>query len=203
MPVRKRSDQHQFEQRQKILRAASHLFVERGYLGTSVDAIASTAHVNKAIIYYYFKNKASVLYELVSGSLRELIELNGPVVSRSSSASEKLEALIGNHIRWQIANHWRSGIGYIERKNLPRRLLNDYIRLRDQYEGLFRTTIEEGIRTAEFAWTDPKLTSLFILGLVNSVILWYKPERGISSVEIISQLCRFIFMEGLVTNKDN
>lgn len=84
----------------------------------------------------------------------------------------------------------------MERKNLPPKLIRDYIRLRDEYEKVFYETIKGGIACGDFQCIDAKLACLFSLGLVNSIILWYKPEGNLSPEEIASKACQFIF-EGL------
>jgi AcrR family transcriptional regulator len=43
--------------RERILRAAERLFAERGYDGVSVRSIASAAHVQLALLSYYFHSK--------------------------------------------------------------------------------------------------------------------------------------------------
>jgi AcrR family transcriptional regulator len=194
--VAERRNRHRAQQRQRILLAAARLFVHKGYLGTSINDIANAARVNKAIIYYYFKNKAFLLHEVVSGTVRALIDLATPIANSTLRPLDKLEALIMSHIKWQISHHSRSGIGYIERKNLPPSLLRQYISMRDEYEKIFRTTIEEGIVQGDFQCTDAKLSSIFTLGLINSVILWFKPKGNLSPEELGTKACSFVF-EGL------
>jgi len=50
--------------REAILRAALREFATRGFEGARVDRVARMARVNKAMLYYYFGNKAG-LYEAV------------------------------------------------------------------------------------------------------------------------------------------
>src|SRR5258707_12688430 len=50
------------ESRAAILKAAGAEFAEQGTAGARTDAIARAAHVNKAMLYYYFKDK-DTLYE--------------------------------------------------------------------------------------------------------------------------------------------
>src|SRR4029077_11137453 len=52
------------ESRAAILRAAVAEFAEHGIAGARTDAIARAAQVNKALLYYYFKDK-DALYEAV------------------------------------------------------------------------------------------------------------------------------------------
>ena len=48
----------------KIIKNAMELFSKKSFDGTTIDIIAQSSSVNKALIYYYFKNKAG-LYESV------------------------------------------------------------------------------------------------------------------------------------------
>src|ERR1700733_3989662 len=48
------------ESRAAILQAAAHEFAEHGIAGARTDAIAREAEVNKALLYYYFKDKETL-----------------------------------------------------------------------------------------------------------------------------------------------
>src|SRR5713101_8276115 len=52
------------ESRAAILKAAVNEFAEHGIAGARTDAIARAARVNKALLYYYFKDKEAI-YEAV------------------------------------------------------------------------------------------------------------------------------------------
>jgi AcrR family transcriptional regulator len=47
--------------RDRIIAASTKLFSLNGYDATSVNQIASSAGVTKALIYYYFKSKEDIL----------------------------------------------------------------------------------------------------------------------------------------------
>ena len=51
--------------RQRLLTAAAVEFAARGFAGASVDRIARTARVNKAMIYYHFRSKAALYREIL------------------------------------------------------------------------------------------------------------------------------------------
>ena len=42
--------------REKIMKVAVSLFAKKGFDAATVDEIAAKAKVNKALIYYYYKN---------------------------------------------------------------------------------------------------------------------------------------------------
>lgn len=56
---------HTEESKKRILDVAKRHFSENGFDGTRVDDIARDAGVNKALIYYYFKNKEAILDHLI------------------------------------------------------------------------------------------------------------------------------------------
>ena len=54
------------QSRAAILKAAVREFAQEGVAGARTDAIAQSAGVNKALLYYYFKDKEA-LYDAVLG----------------------------------------------------------------------------------------------------------------------------------------
>lgn len=60
------------ETRKRILETAEKLFSEKGFDRTSVESIAAAAKVNKALIYYHFKNKNDLIMHLFRGIIEEL-----------------------------------------------------------------------------------------------------------------------------------
>jgi len=92
------------ESRAAILRAAVAEFAEFGIAGARTDRIAQAARVNKALLYYYFKDK-DALYEAVLdhvfGGLRERVM---PVFDSNLSPREKMLAYIGCYFDYIAAN---------------------------------------------------------------------------------------------------
>lgn len=75
--------------REKILRAASELFAERGYAATSVREIASMAGCTKPALYYYFQGKEALFLETlrfesdwVAETMAEVVNVDQPMRDR-------------------------------------------------------------------------------------------------------------------------
>ena len=92
------------QSRASILKAAMAEFAEYGIAGARTDAIARAAHVNKALLYYYFKDKDS-LYEAVLdhvlGGLRERVM---PVLDSKLPARQKMLEYVGAYFDYIAAN---------------------------------------------------------------------------------------------------
>jgi TetR/AcrR family transcriptional regulator len=92
------------QSRAAILKAAVLEFASEGIAGARTDAIARAARVNKALLYYYFKDKqalyGAVLDEVFGGLSATVME----VLSRELPPGEKLLAYAGAHFDY-IASH--------------------------------------------------------------------------------------------------
>lgn len=75
--------------KQKILTIAEKLFSEKGYDGTSVDEIARLSKVNKATVYYHFKNKREVLDVLTRSILVEAKKMINQSIHDSHNNSNR------------------------------------------------------------------------------------------------------------------
>jgi AcrR family transcriptional regulator len=80
------------ETRKRILQKAEDLFAEKGFSGTSVDKIARAAEVNKALIYYYFKDKNDIVVSLFRSILEEM-EANFGLVDPHKGYAQHWEVL--------------------------------------------------------------------------------------------------------------
>jgi len=92
------------ESRAAILQAAVREFSREGVAGARTDAIARTARVNKALLYYYFKDKEalySAVLDQVFGGLAQFVQ---EVLARDLPPREKILAYAGAHFDY-IASH--------------------------------------------------------------------------------------------------
>jgi len=81
------------------LKAAEKLFASKGFDGARVDDIAQEAGVNKALIYYYFKSKKSILEELFSNLIEELVKLSFSAVEDGFASLETGEEML-QQVEW-------------------------------------------------------------------------------------------------------
>ena len=71
------------ETRRQILEAAHKLFIEHGYAGATIEAIAKEAGVALKTVYAVFKNKWKILVTLLNNSSSTSGEENIPVLERA------------------------------------------------------------------------------------------------------------------------
>jgi TetR/AcrR family transcriptional regulator len=76
--------------RKAILRAAIHEFSTNGLAGARTDAIAESAKVNKALLYYYFKSKQGLYAAAIEEVSTAVAERTLAALDPKRSAGERL-----------------------------------------------------------------------------------------------------------------
>jgi AcrR family transcriptional regulator len=173
------------EQKRKILVVAAKLFHKKGYSNTSIDEIADRLRFNKATIYYYFQDKSHILFDVMCSALEGYIRRARAENSESHNIPEKMKALVKLHVSYETTATSMAGISHFELRNLPRKLAEPYIAKRGEYERVFRSLLKEGIAKGYFRdGFDPAITARFILGLINSITIWYRSSGRLSAEQI-------------------
>ncbi|MDT7726761.1 MAG: hypothetical protein QOI21_3337 [Actinomycetota bacterium] len=85
--------------RQALLEAAAGLFTAAGYAATTTRAIAESAGLRQASLYYHFPAKEDILAELLAETVRPSLEVARTLVVRASPVAERLWALTYSDIR--------------------------------------------------------------------------------------------------------
>jgi AcrR family transcriptional regulator len=91
-----------YKTKERILGVAEQLFAEKGFNGTSIDKIATSAGVNKGLIYYHFKDKKDIIVSIFEGIIREIDQLVRLTVAEEDGATDdqKLQQKIKTEIEY-------------------------------------------------------------------------------------------------------
>lgn len=74
MSNKKNQEKSSLKTEERILKAATDVFAEKGYDAAGVDEIAKRADVTKPLIYYYFKGKETILEEIIKRYIDMAVE---------------------------------------------------------------------------------------------------------------------------------
>ena len=92
------------ESRAAILEAAAHEFATHGIAGARTDAIAREARVNKALLYYYFKDKETLYTAVLDNAFSGLKTAVFQVLDSALPAREKILAYVGAYFDFIASN---------------------------------------------------------------------------------------------------
>lgn len=141
--------------RQAIEDAASSLFRERGYSGTSVRDIARAVDIQGASLYAHVTSKQEVLWSIVERmasrfeTAADAIETADPGAA-SFGYGVYLIALVRAHVGVITDDIERASVFVHEWRALQGDRRAEIARRRDAYEARFRSVIADGIRNGAF-----------------------------------------------------
>jgi TetR/AcrR family transcriptional regulator len=174
------------ESRAAILQAAAKEFAEQGIAGARTDSIARAAGVNKALLYYYFKDKET-LYGAVLDSAFLAMKANVfQALDSDLPSREKIMAYVGTYFDFIAMNQlypklmqremMRAREGHSEHID---RLIKTY------FQPIYRRlgqVLKQGIAEGEFRKVDP---SHFIPSMIAMIVFYF------NSAPVMQRIVRF------------
>jgi len=161
------------QSRAAILDAAVREFAREGVAGARTDAIARSAGVNKALLYYYFKDKEALyqaVLDEVFGGVRVAIE---SALKQELPPRERLKAYICAHFDYIASNQLYPRIVHAEFLRASR----DSSRLQRIAKAYFQpifsqvaALLGEGMRSGYFRPVDPMH---FIPSMVSVIVFYF------------------------------
>ena len=190
-----RNGNPQASTRVEILTSAAKAFRKLGYHGATVEQIAAALHMKKGNLYYYYKNKEEILFACHQYSLDRLMQLLDEIEASTLPADEKLRRLVHAFVH-TILDELHGTALFLDLEALSPAHLKAVIVRRDRFDHAIRQIVEEGIVQGVFAPNDAKLLTFALMGAVNWIPRWFKPEGAASSQQIADLFADF-FIAGL------
>lgn len=178
--------------REQILTEAVALFYELGYQRTSLDMVAERLGVTKPFIYYHFKDKAEILFEI---GRRSIVQANNALkgaLATPGKPAARLYHTIAAMTRTVLESSRHTAIFFREEKNFSetdRKVLHE---MHSEFDQMLVKLLEEGCKTGEFKVADPGLCSLAIAGAVGWGYIWFRPNGRLSIDEIAEQMATMV-----------
>ncbi|MEU6379385.1 TetR/AcrR family transcriptional regulator [Streptomyces sp. NPDC046909] len=186
------------ERRLALVSLAAELFAEKGYQSTTVREIADAAGVLSGSLYHHFESKESIIDELLSEYLGELLATYREIVSAGSGPRQTLEGLVGAAIR-SLQDH-RAAITVLqnERHHLTQLPRFAYVqRSEAEVQELWVAVITSGVDAGVFrAGIDPKIAYRLLRDAIWVAVRWFRPSGELSADQLTEQYLT-VLMEGM------
>jgi AcrR family transcriptional regulator len=158
------------ETQNEILRAALSLFVQKGYLNTSLFDIAQSAKLSQTQeIYLYFSSKQELATEVYNAILDSLSVSIDEIRRRNKKASEQLHSLID--LLFKLTNEAPDTLRFIFEINANEFLPDDSKRyLQTPAVNKMLKMIQLGINNGEIKNLAPMLLYTYFFGIINTTL---------------------------------
>jgi len=172
----------------KIVEAATALFASRGYVNATLDEVAALAGFTKGAVYYYFKDKETLLLEVLKRiEVRSIDTSVAGVKAHGGPASEQLKVFVKCQTGW-ASRHPRDlallMLMSAETANTSARLRAQLLKIYRKLAVVLEEIIDAGKRTGEFTKTQETRDTVLYLQAVHdgNMMIWYRsgtdPEIG-------------------------
>jgi AcrR family transcriptional regulator len=195
------------DSRQEILRIAARLFQQRGYDATSMNDVAAALKLSKGGLYHHFQSKDEILFEIMNHAMEITQERVLNPVRGIADPEERLRALIRLHIEVVLSPRDRE-ITVMLHENHPlppalRKRINsrkkDYIHFLENLMAEVQKQAQERVQSQAHhshhakAKVSPRAAAFALLGMINWIYQWHKPEGELQAENLIPQFTGLIF----------
>ncbi|MDA0821237.1 MAG: TetR/AcrR family transcriptional regulator [Proteobacteria bacterium] len=170
--------------RARLVEVASELFYERGFVGTTLDAIADQLEVNKPFIYQFFASKHEILAAVVEQEIRRTIDLLDLTYQRETKAPARLRSFVSAWVRENIEFRMIAMIFWQEQHHFSPDTQEENRNLQKVFNVRLTDLIESGIKSGEFNVDNPRLAAFALIGLAQWIPRWYRPDGEFEVDEI-------------------
>jgi TetR/AcrR family transcriptional regulator, cholesterol catabolism regulator len=185
------------DSRQEILRAAARLFQQRGYDATSMNDVAAALKLSKGGLYHHFQSKDEILFEIMDHAMEITQQRVLDPVRAIADPEERLRALIRLHIEVVLSPRDREiTVMLHENHPLPPGLRKRINSRKKEYvhflENLMKE-VQEKTRHQAKGKVSPRAAAFALLGMINWIYQWYKPEGELQAQNLVPQFTDLIF----------
>ena len=137
--------------KQKILKAAEHIFAKKGFYGAGVNEIAAAAGVNKRMIYACFKNKENLYISVVDEAFARFYKAEKSFLNKRLDCTEAVCGIIEHYFKFLHAN--KSFVKILMRESLNEAAFfkkSNARFIKSEAPGFLKSKLLQGIQSGVF-----------------------------------------------------
>ncbi|GAB4287679.1 MAG: TetR/AcrR family transcriptional regulator [Deferrisomatales bacterium] len=189
------------DRREQIFAAGAQLFAEKGYERTSLQEVADRLGVTKPALYYYYRSKEDLLFEIMSFCIDHVTRDITDILARELAPPERLAELVRRYVRFFTSHPHELTILSTAVDSLspgPREVIVDKQR---HYLKCVRRIVAElqGLRSRPPL--DETAAAFALLGMMNWIFKWYDPRGPVGPERLAEQFCE-IYLHGVLGHAD-
>jgi len=175
-----------------LLAVVVSVFNERGYDGTSMEDLSARLGIGKSSIYHHVGSKEELLRLALDRALDALFAITTEPAITTGKAIDRLERLVRRAIEVLVAE--LPYVTLLLRVRGNTEVEQHALARRREFDRFVSELVAQAARDGDLrADIDPALTSRLLFGAVNSLIEWYRPERGAHAADLADAMTAMTF----------
>lgn len=192
----------QLDGRRRILDASAALFVDQGYVGTSLRQIATAVGIQPATIYHHFASKEELFVAVLVDGIDVMVdafEATAQSATRSESARDRLFAHVRAHLG-AVFEHGPYTTAHVTAFfTAPADIRERVVPQRDRYERRWQDLLAD--LAPHSSNGEMRIHRLLLFGAMNTTVEWYDPDGGIALDDLAATITDQ-FLTGIDASSD-
>ncbi len=176
----------------QIRKVGCHLLFHFGYSGMTMREIASTLDIKAASLYHHFPSKQDILFELMQGTISELLRGLQEISESGQEPEQQLDAAVRWHVLFHTQKKEEAFISHSELRSLEEKNLQVILKLRREYERLFDSILKRGRRKGVFQVKNASVVRNCILTMCTATAGWFSPAGPLSAEAVADEIGAFV-----------
>jgi AcrR family transcriptional regulator len=190
------------ERRDHLVKLAAEIFARKGFQATTVREIATEAGILSGSLYHHFDSKETIVDEVLSTFLDDLIARYRAALDSGSDPRTVLSEMV--RIGFGTLEPHRAAITVMQNDwNYLRQFerFNYLVKAEDEVEQMWVTQIKAGQAAGQFrSDVDPKLTYRMIRDTIWVAVRWFRPGGRLNPAGLAEHYITVLF-DGLATGE--
>ena len=185
--------------KKKILKKATELFYEHGFVKASIRDIVRAVGVTNSTVYIHFRNKDEILYSIIEDIGSTLIEELQKVVSTHVDPIMCLREMIFRQVCLIKEKRKEIKIYVEEQYQLPPALRKKALAQQRQIFDIYHSKIGELKEKGFTNEVDQTVVTFCIFATMNWAYRWFRDRKRLSIEEVAEDMIRILF-SGILRN---
>lgn len=170
----------------KILHAATKIFAERGYHGTTTRAVSDELGMSATALYPHFQSKEELLYAITLDAHQQALDAMQDV-DPDLAPAERLSETVRVFALWHAHNNTLGRAAQHDLSAMSPEHLATIVELRRQTTQHVQNVIAGGIADGSFGIDDATGHAIAVISLCSDICRWF-PSRAYSSADELSAM---------------
>jgi AcrR family transcriptional regulator len=179
-----------------IRQRAAEVFAERGFDRASIRDVAKAADMSLAGLYYYYRGKEEILFDIQREAFTTLLEAHAQALAGVREPEEKLRKVIDAHLLFFAGHIAEMKVMSRESEQLNGEFKEQVDELKRRYVRLVRGILEELKAKSRMRDVPEGIAAFILFGMMNWMYTWYDPGRDGSPGDI-ARAVQEIFLHGI------
>ena len=165
--------------REELLRAAAHLFVEKGFEATTTRDIANAVGMRSGSPFYHFRSKQDLLKAAMAEGLETGYHRLQAAIEGIDEPEKRLRILIRTHLSNLLEGECEAPMLLFESRSLDAAARAEIAAITDRYQKPWQEALDELSASGRLKTAQPPVR-LLLFGMLNWTPQWYRADGGLS-----------------------